>query len=203
MKARRRPNRARSNLNVALSMRSILLLLSWLIVLTLAGCASWQPAPSGDLLFSYRVKEGAFHGAPKHDIGTYFFWDKSSGAITGYRARAGKRTEIVAGGSVESQMLLRKISEIGFESFDYDEEARNLESSNRDKFFNAPRVLTLDGASFEIKFVFNGASFSMTRSNPRHEIDFYAPYSPKMAKLKALIDAFAQETGKAIFNTMN
>ena len=175
----------------------------WLISIAFTGCATWQIPPDGELLFSYRVTEGAFTGVPKHDIGTYFYWDKSSGAITGYRARAGKRTVIVRGGSVDSQLLLRKISEIGFEPFDYDQEARNIETLNREKLRTVTRVITVDGASFEIKFVFNGNVFSMTRPNPRHDIDFYALYSPKMAKLKALIDAFAQETGNGIFNTMN
>jgi hypothetical protein len=172
-------------------------------VIVLTGCSTWQSRPDGVLLFSYRMTEGAFHGAPKHDIGTYFYWDKSSGTITGYRTRGGKRTDLVAAGSVGTQMLLRRISDIGFEPFDYDAEARNIESSNREKFSQAARILTTDGAAFEIKFVFNEVNFSMTRGNPRYEIDFYALHSPKMAKLKAVIDAFAQETGNSIFNTMN
>jgi hypothetical protein len=183
--------------------RLILLRSVWLIVIAFTGCSTWQPAPDGELLFSYRVTEGAFYGVPKHDIGTYFYWDKSSGTVTGYHARAGKRMEVVRGGSVGSQMLLHKIAEIGFEPFDYDAEVRNVEKLNREKLLTVSRVITVDGASFEIKFVFNGTNFSMTRSNPQYEIDFYALYSPKIAKLKALIDAFAQEAGNGIFNTLN
>jgi len=184
-------------------MRTILLSLFGLIIATVLGCTSWSPTPRGDLLFSYRVTEGAFHGPPKHDIGTYFFWDKSAGIVTGYRHRAGHRADVIASSAAESEMLLRKISEVGFEPFDYEKEAKTLEDTWRETFLHVPRVLTPDGTGFEIKFVANGTQFSMTRTNPRHEIDFYARYSPKMAKLKAIIDLFVERSGNATFEMMN
>jgi hypothetical protein len=168
-----------------------------------SGCASWQPAPSGALLFSYRVVEGAFSGVPRHEIGTAFFLETPERTITGYRYRGKKPLEILQGGSVESDLLLQALREIGFTSFNYEDEVQTVEKFLRENPTNSTRVMTVDGASFEIKFAMDGKTFSMVRSNPRHDIDFYARHSPKIAKLKAVIDLFAEFTGKEIFNTLN
>ena len=174
-----------------------------LLLLVLAGCASWQPFPYGDLLFSYHVTQGAFTGVEKKMTGIYFYQEKS-GEIAAYRYEKGRLLDDINGRPLNRENLLREIQSIGFESFDYEEEIRAVDRIIAEEVRQGGptlmRPLTMDGQEYEIKFALGSVNFAMKRWNPQPEIEFYALRSPRIAKLKKLVDLFAQYYGQSLFS---
>ncbi|MEO6569775.1 MAG: hypothetical protein ABIO94_13510 [Opitutaceae bacterium] len=184
-------------------MRAPLTAVFLLLMVVLLGCTSWQPFPYGDLLFSYSVTQGAFTGVEKKMTGIYFHQEKS-GEIAGYRYEKGRLLDDFNGRPLNRAKLLREIQSIGFESFDYDEEIRAVDAMIAEEVRQGGatmmRPLTMDGQEYELKFALGSVNFAMKRWNPQPEIEFYALRSPKIAKLKQLIDLFAQHYGKSLFS---
>ncbi len=56
--------------------------------------------------------------------------------------------------------------------------------------------MVLDGGYYEITYDFDGVHFHIQGHEPGYDIDFYAQYSPKIAKLKALLDLFSEYYGR-------
>lgn len=165
------------------------------MTLLLTGCASmneWHPFPYGELMFSIRETQGAFNGATEKETGIFFHLD-DAGIITGYVAEAGRRTEFIPGNEMASSRLRFDLREIGFEAFDFKSEVRSIKEAMRARGEIGP--MTLDGAEYEIRFVFEGVDYTLTEWNPRTEIDAYATMSPQIARLKAVLDRFARHYG--------
>ncbi len=103
----------------------------------------------------------------------------------------GKLTDFIRAGSAE---VLRHIDQIAFVPFDYRAETKRV-----DAIHGGVVLLVADGATYEIRFVSGAVDYTLKVGNLMPYIDFYAPDSPKIAKLKALIDYFALVWGRAQF----
>jgi hypothetical protein len=174
-----------------------------MVLLALAGCVT-EPAhrPSETALFSIRLTQGAFTGAEKKDTGFYFFPQEDWG-ILGEQRRGGIVADVFSGGPQKSAELRREIKAIGFEPFDFDAEVRRLDeelaAKAKQEGGEQTVVLWLDGAEYEIRFEFENVHYVLREWNLGSKTDHYAPYSPKIAKLKALMDLFARYYGRAKF----
>ncbi len=62
-----------------------------------------------------------------------------------------------------------------------------------------PEPLVFDGAEYEILYNKGETRFKWKAWNPGVTIDFFAPYSPKIAKLKNVVDILALYYGKTSF----
>jgi len=175
-----------------------------MVLLALAGCVTEQAHRSSETaLFSIRLTRGAFTGAAKKDTGFYFF-QQADGGIFGEQRKDGIVTDVFGGGSQESAELRREIKAVGFELFDFDAEVRRVDDELAAKAKQEGRedtiFLTLDGAEYEIRFEFEGVHYVLLERNPGSMTDHYAAYSPRIAKLKALMDLFARYYGRAKFS---
>jgi hypothetical protein len=180
-------------------MRAILLLLS---VLLTAGCTTnveSEIKSSGKLLFSIRITQGAFIGVSKEANGLFFYL-QDSGEIIGDRMQRGKPTDIIYYGSAE---ILQQIEEIGFEPFDFDAELKKVDDAVLEEARHGKKMQmfmrTLDGAEYEIRYVFGDVDYTLRTWNPIQDMESHASRSPKIAKLKALIDLFGLQYGRAKF----
>lgn len=172
-------------------------------VLIFSGCAKDRPAQErGTLLFAMRLTQGAFTGVSKADTG-FFFYVPKYGGITGYELKDGKVVSVLGGGSLGSNELRTQLEQLAFEPFDFEAEMHRVDemlAAQARRGDRPPaRPMTLDGAEYEIRFVFGAVNFALKRWNPGPEIDYYAAYSPKIAKLKKLIDLFALHYGRTKF----
>jgi hypothetical protein len=208
--ARTAPSTSMSHLvTLGKKMRYITLLL----VATLAGCTSRLDRgpfkPDGHLLFSMRVVGGAFSGPEKNLTGSFFYIgdpepNVSGPIITAYVLRKGVVVDTIYAGSYESVLLREEIERIGFEPFDIETEIKRVDAERKAEAERTGTMIlgvtTLDGAEYELRFVFSGTDFSLRRWNPGPEIDFYADFSPKIRKLKEVLDAFARYYGRRKFD---
>jgi len=175
-------------------MRATLLLLS---VLMTTGCTTGiSSKPSEKLLFSIRMTKTAFGGAVKNDTGFYFYLEDSGNKIAGYQMTQGKRTNAI---SFDAAEFRRQIEQIAFEPFDFDAEITRIFSDARRGSSKGDILLVSDGAEYEIRFVYGPVDYTLKTWNAVSYIDWYAPRSPKIAKLKALLDCFELQFGRAKF----
>jgi hypothetical protein len=177
-------------------MRTALLLLS---VLLTAGCATSADSkmkPSGKFLFSIRITETAFGGVEKEDRGFYFYLQESVNRITGYQMTRGRRTNVI---SYDASEIRRQIRQIAFEPFNFDAEITKIFNDARHGGGKGDLLIVSDGAEYEIRFVDGPVDYTLKTWNAVSYIDEYALRSPKIAKLKALIDCFALQFGRAKF----
>ncbi len=174
-----------------------------LLGFALSSCAtsSSNVEPTGSLVFSVRTTKGAFFGEVKEKTGV-FFHKGDHDLISAQRFSRGKRVEVY-GNSSDSRKLLMELDKIGFEAFDFDEEVGRitqiLAEKNKKDGTTLLAPFTLDGVELEIRFSHGSVKFSLTRWNPNVQIEFYAAYSPKIAKLRDVIDLFARYYGKSAF----
>jgi hypothetical protein len=151
------------------------------------------------------MTQDAFDGPTDKVFGHFLYIDDSEHhavhpTVTFYEVRNGKITDVVGGGSGESEQFLNRLRSIGLESFDFNAEIAetNIRESKKaamdDERFLAPFVA--DGAEYEITYSFDGISLSFLAWNPGYSIDFYARYSPKIAKLKAVLDLVSEFYGR-------
>lgn len=179
-------------------MRLLVLVVS---VAVLVGCAApaHAPGPRGKVVFSIRLTKGAFTGVPKGNTGVFFYEDDR--LITCYRMRDGDVIEVAGGGSDSTSALRGGLERIHFEAFDFEAElktaAQRLEEKAKHDGTSILHLATLDGAEYEITYDFGRVSFRIQKWNPIPEIDYYAPHSEKLAKLKAVIDLFALNYGRS------
>lgn len=177
-------------------MRATLLLLS---VLLTAGCATSDEAKmyaTGKLLFSIRVTQ---YSNKVEDKSTgFFFFADSAGGIFAYQLRAGKYVDGVG----EFPDLKRDIEKIGFEPFDFEAEAKTIDAARMEEARRDHTLIAMapfDGAEYEIRYVFGGVDYTLKTWNPIQKLEMYGSRSPKMAKLKALIECFALSYGREKF----
>jgi len=114
--------------------------------------------------------------------------------LRGYRLVDGEIKEP----RVFSSKVLKDIEAIEFEPFDWKSEvalakARWNETPDGKDIIRLP---AFDGAEYEIVIKSKRGRFSMREWNPFEDIDFYAPYSEKIAKLKRVIDTLALDMGR-------
>jgi hypothetical protein len=184
-----------------------------ILFVILAGCAApigSEPfKPAGHLLFSVRLVNGAFTGVEERLTGIFFYIGEpepyvEGPMITGYVVRKGAVTETISAGSYESISLRKHIEEIDFVPFDIESEIKTIDLGRREEANRTgtmvSQIATLDGAEYELHFVFGEVDYSLRRWNPGAEIDFYATYSPKIRKLKELLDTFACYYGRRKFD---
>ena len=164
----------------------------------------------GKLLFSYRLTEGAFSGVERKDTGVFFYLKNSTepnlelGAVVGFRMKRGKVVEKFGKGSFDSDKIRQQMERIAFEPFDYKAEVKRVkailqEEAKRSGYQIIP-PFALDGGDYEIRYVYGSVDYTLNWENPMTDMEFYARYSPKIAKLKALIDCFAQSCGREELN---
>jgi hypothetical protein len=180
------------------------------LCLLLAGCANLsfhrvQYKPKGNLLVSIRKTEGSFTGSVKRDTGYFFYVETepagSDPTLTGYHIVDGDIKEEFGGS--DSKEVLKAIAAVGLEPFDYQKEVQTVtarfekEAQQRGEQYIAP--MALDGAEYEIIIVIDKGKLSLREWNPGSTIDAYAAYSPKIAKLKKVLDILAQYYGRFKF----
>lgn len=154
----------------------------------------------GHAMLAIRMTEGAFYGKPKKDEGHYFCID-SHGCITGYRVQDGEIADLFGGGSYDSEIFLKRLRAIDFQAFDYPTEIQNVYTREKEKAEKEGEQyiqrFVLDGAEYEITYDFEGVHFLLRAWNPGCDIDFCAERSPRIAKLKALLDLFYEYYGRS------
>lgn len=190
-------------------MRKIVILLS---VLLTTGCTTSVDSvmkSRGKIVFSIRLTKGAFSGVEKGDTGIFFYREDekfptgSLGLVTGAKLKHGRLVDFFGGSTVESNEMLQQIEKIGFEPFDFEAELKRVDAilAEEAKRTGVQHMTSfaLDGAEYEIKFTYGTVDFTLKQWNPTVTIDSYAPYSSKIAKLKAVIDCFALSYGRSKF----
>ncbi len=179
-------------------------------VLLATGCRSpigLEQEARGKLLFSIRETRDANDIVPKGINGVYFYIeDQELGdfrlrTITGYRVENGDVVDIIGGGSELSDELRRKVEQVAFVPFDFEAEVRRVDALNaaraaRDGHGETVTTPFFGGWECEIRFVYGSVDYTLKRRNPLGEINNYAPDSPNIAKLKALVDCFATYYGE-------
>lgn len=191
--------------------RPILLLAAGLLLLCEIGCTPTPryrhfPAPSPDsrLLFSSQRISGAFTGR-EHRFTGHVFYVAGPDAyntlpwIDGFEFEDGRVIDYVGFGWIETAALFKQLDDIAFESFDFGAEVdRAIQACEEVR--HSCQAATLDGFEWEITVALGDVRMSFRRWNPSAEIDLYASYNPKIAKLKEVIDAFARLYGRAKFS---
>ncbi len=196
---------------------AIVLVCAWLVALGgCTGVAEGRRAPQarGVPLASIRLTKGAFSGESKGRTGFFFFVEQPTGAgepvLTGYEYRNGGLLDAFGGGS-DSTAVLRAIEAVGLEPFDFLAEVERIEKAANglrerpeqltdDQVFLMP-PFALDGAQYEIVIETKTGRMVLQEWEPGAAIDFYAPHSPRIAKLKAVLDLLARFYGRAKFGT--
>jgi hypothetical protein len=174
------------------------------LCLLLAGCTGFsfhrvfQDKPNGTLFVSIKKTEDAFSGPVKHDTG-YFFYVETGPAgfgptLTAYHIVDGEIRE-VEGGGLDSQELMKAIAAVGLGPFDLKKEVQpvvsRLEKEAEQRGELMVPTFALDGAEYEIVIMTDKGRFRLREWNPGVTIDAYAAYSPKIAKLKTVLDLLA------------
>jgi hypothetical protein len=167
--------------------------------------AALDPNPKGDPFFSIRqTKDGS--GAKLKPTGYFFYTievgDEARGPILVVRnlSRGKSRGEIFGGS--QSAEIVEQIYAVKFEPFDMDDElkaAREAHAKAVARGDAGPEPIVLDGAEYEISYNRGETHFKWKAWNPGETIDFFAPYSPKIAKLKNVVDILALYYGKTSF----
>ena len=177
------------------------------ILLAIAGCSSpsqeSSKLPKQEPLVSIMITQGAFSGPVKAPTGWVFYVEQSlppaQGAILrGYRLVEGKIRETTLSGSYTAKVIAA-IEAIDFEPFDWDSEVAIAQKRLGETLQEGEGVgipMTHDGAEFEIVINSKRGRFRMREWNPQPFIDFYAPYSEKIDKLKRVIDTLAVYMGR-------
>jgi hypothetical protein len=120
-------------------------------------------------------------------------------ALRGDEYRDGRRVESFGGGT-ESATFVASIANVGLVPFDFDAEVAQVtarlsrEAEQRGDTFLEPQGR--DGNEWEITIATQAGMFTLRAWNPRASIDAYAPYSDKLARLKAVLDLLAQYYGR-------
>ncbi len=165
----------------------------------LSGCATGPRIPSGskgNLLFSIRIIETDSGGILEKDEGI-FFYENDRGVVTGYNITRGRITAVV---NISADDLRDELDKIAFETFNFETElARAIARRDAEYADEVMGPFALHGAEYEIRFTPYDQTFTLRRWNPAIEIEGFSSYSPKIAKLKALIDAFARLYGRSEF----
>jgi hypothetical protein len=102
----------------------------------------------------------------------------------------------VVGGGFDSKEVLKAIADVGLEPFDFQKEVEK-EAEHRGKQYEP--FMVLDGAEYEIVVMTDKGKFSLREWDPGYKIDTYAAYSPKIAKLKKVLDILAEYYGRLKF----
>ncbi|HZP59480.1 MAG TPA: hypothetical protein VFB27_04075 [Opitutaceae bacterium] len=173
--------------------------------LLLAGCAGIAPQPRGQFFASIKMMKGAFSGPTEKDTGFLFYTDDTSDAgrpfLTGYRIKNGGMEDVF--GDSDSAKVMDAIAAVDLEPFDFKKEVEevtdrlNKEAEKHGKNLLLP--FAFDGAEYEIVIMTKKGRFALRDWNPGVAIEACAPYSPKIAKLKAVLDLLAQYYGHAHF----
>ncbi len=98
--------------------------------------------------------------------------------------------------------ILDQIYAVNFESFDFETELKaareiHAQALARGEAVRAPVIA--DGTEYEISYDVGETHFKMKAWNPGSDIDYFAPYSPKIAKLKKVLDILALYYGTYAF----
>jgi len=183
------------------------------VLLGVAGCSAssdLDELPKQEPLVSIMKTEDAFSGPAKAPTGWLFYAQQAPPKVIGpflqsFQLSQGKIVGSHLEGSASAD-IIEAIEAVDFEPFDWKSEAviaearlkedliRQATLQGKDVAYMPP--VTLDGAEYEIIINSKRGRFSMREWNPWPEIDYYAPYSEKIAKLKRVIDTLALHTGR-------
>lgn len=163
--------------------------------------------PKQEPLVSIMITQGAFSGPVSALTGWVFYYvepDPSYGSfLRGYRLVNGKIRETTLDSTYTTAEIMKAIQAIDFKPFDWAPEeavARERLSKTLQEDEGVAIPATLDGAEYEIIINSKHGRFCMRMWNPMPLIDFYAPYSEKIDKLKRVIDTLAVQMGRKRLN---
>jgi len=176
------------------------------VLLGVAGCASLfqdqelDRLPKQEPLVSLMITESALTRNPKAPTGWAFYAHPETPRTTlhCYELLDGEITKRHLGGFAAARAI-EAIEAIDFEPFDWKTEAAIAETRWEKAFEGKEqpvRYNVFDGAEYEIVINSKRGKFSMREWNPYPDIEFYAPYSEKIAKLKLVIDTLALHIGR-------
>jgi len=185
-------------------------ILPFIVCLLTVGCTTVQRStreePIGAFFAEISLTAGAFSGEEKSRTGFAFYIEENDGIagprLTGYRFKRGERVQIF-GGSSDSASTVAALRQIGLRPFDFAAEVKSCASrleadaKSRGEEFIPPFVL--DGAEYEIVISTPEGPFHLKEWNPGFTIDYYAPHSPAIAKLKKTLDILSQYYGHLEF----
>jgi hypothetical protein len=184
------------------------------LCLLLAGCAgssfrTWiQDKPQGNLLVSMRKIERDSTGSIEHDAGYFFYVETEPArlgpALTAYHIVDRDRREYpLVGGRLDSKDVVKAIAALGLEPFDFQKEVQTvttrLEKEAEQRGGGFFRVTDPSGTEYEIVIMTYKGKFYLRERDALSTIDAYAVYSPKIAKLKTVIDILAKYYGPLEF----
>jgi len=149
------------------------------------------------------ITQGAFSGPVKAPTGWVFYVEQDTlpaqgPILRGYRLVNGEIREATLSGTYTAK-IIKAIEAIDFEPFDWDSEVVIAQKQLGKTLQEGEGVgipTTRDGAEYEIVVNSKRGRFRMQEWNPNPLIDFYAPYSEKIAKLKRVIDTLAVYMGR-------
>lgn len=179
-----------------------------LVALSLAGCASAQPAAdvtSADrqLLASITRVESAHTGIVRRKTGFEFYVHAMPAGVVGpvlegEEFRDGRLVDSFDGGSGSSSVV-DAIERIGLSPFDFELEVKEVTARLQKTAAERGEMVVTgsrDGAEWEIVIVTASGRLEVRAWNPGSSFDALAEHSEKLAKLKAAIDLLAQYYGR-------
>jgi len=168
---------------------------------------SAEKLPDQEPFLSIQITEGAFTGPETKKSGVFFYSRDPGKGIMGpileiYFLSQGEVTKHLSGGSTSAETI-RAIKKIGLTNFDYRKEKVSLDKRLRaeaeakgEQYF--PPIV-LDGAEYKISYELDGHKFSLKEWNPGSEIYYYAEHSPKIRKLRDVINELCIYYGRLAF----
>ena len=181
------------------------------ILLGLVGCSSYPEKPEGlpkeEPLFSVMITQSALTRLGEGANG-WAFYVKRDPYVTRepsdtypvlyvYHLREGEIDDFIGFSGLTSEEVVKAIEAIDFEPFDWKSEAAIADARRTKALPDETRLITFDGAEYEIIINSKQGRFLMREWNPWLEIEYYAPYSEKIAKLKRVIDTLALYVGRS------
>jgi len=174
------------------------------VLLGLVGCASYPEKPDGlpkeEPLFSVMMTQSALTSLGKGPNGWAFYVKREPPnmhpVLCVYHLWEGEIDERMGFGGWDSGEVVKSIEAIDFEPFDWKTEAAIAEARRDAALPEETRLLTFDGAEYEIIINCKRGRFCMREWNPDLPLYYYAPYSEKIAKLQRVIDTLALYVGR-------
>jgi hypothetical protein len=165
--------------------------------LLLTGCRSLCPKgevfhPEGELLAYVKMTGSASLKFPQGDWGVFVYLD-SYGSITTLNIYEVWDGRLIRPKIITNWRAVQDLEDIGFEPFDYAAEVEECVRKLGDKKW----LGAIDGIEQEIFIHTKNGDFLLRKWNPYCELEFYAQYSDRIARLKAYLDSLSEIIGKS------
>jgi hypothetical protein len=182
-----------------------------LLLLALAGCAVVQDKPTaealrGDKFASIRFVDGLYTGTPVAQAGSFYYLYHDPGSpapiIRAMRLWNGKIRASIED-AADSAAALKELDKIDLRPFDLDKEVAETRSRLEKEAALTGNLMPIGPsnddikARYEITIRTKEGVFTCIEWNIGPMIDYYAPHSEKIAKLKSAVAVLSKYLAKA------